>query len=500
MHKLYGDQIQFIIIYTIEAHPVGAACPYTGEEWTESASTDKAGNPLTQPATFQERVTQVTQMVQELGITVRVLIDEMDNPVWCTYGPAPNIAYLIGKDGKIIEKQGWYKPNLMEVAIKNYLESDGESASSTTPKEQPKTDKRRNTETDGRSEFEPCESEPIFTVSPLDIDKISSIVPLGNLNPPSHTFPTDHIYFHITRQQGADRPHIATLYSPGNLTITRVSASEHVNAGFTDYTIFLKPCEDVSVMFYHVSSLSEDIFGDVSSSAGWVLNSEYTTGGETYRMWGKELHIAVKTGDILGTTGGNPGQWALDLGVYDRRYRTEMIANPERWADYRYKYAVCPLDYYEKGPLLDQLVALVERDSVEGEKLPCGSVLQDIPGTAQGCWFLSETTETYPEDPHLTLVRSNIRPSLAVLSVGNSVVNLRSARYEFSPETSGLLNRDFQDIKPDGRNYGFQVNGFQGIIIIRMADAETLWLEALVEATTNPESWVFTDNKTVFVR
>jgi hypothetical protein len=62
-------------------------------------------------------------MVRELGITIPVLIDEMDNPLWCTYGPAPNIAYLIDSDGKIIGKQGWYDPQLMKVAIEEYLHS-----------------------------------------------------------------------------------------------------------------------------------------------------------------------------------------------------------------------------------------------------------------------------------------------------------------------------------------------------------------------------------------
>ena len=114
-----------------------------------------------------------------------------------------------------------------------------------------------------------CGSTLVFSVSPLDIENITGIVPLGNLNPPSHTFPTDHIYFYITRQQGADRPDITTLYSPGDLTITSVSASEHVNAGFMDYNVFLKPCEDITVMFYHASSLSEAVFGDTSPSAGW---------------------------------------------------------------------------------------------------------------------------------------------------------------------------------------------------------------------------------------
>src|SRR5262245_38095770 len=39
----------------------------------------------------------------------------------------------------------------------------------------------------------------VFTQSPVDPSAISSITPLGNLNPPGHTLPTNHIYlFHGT--------------------------------------------------------------------------------------------------------------------------------------------------------------------------------------------------------------------------------------------------------------------------------------------------------------
>jgi len=354
---------------------------------------------------------------------------------------------------------------------------------------------------DGREENRTgCGSEPIFTVSPLDTDHIMSIVPLGNVNPPSHTFPTDHIYFHITRPEGADRPDTATLYSPGDLTVTRIWANEHVNASFADYNIFLKPCEDITVMFYHASSLSEDIFGDTSSFDDWALGSEYTTGGEVYRIWSKEFRVEVKAGDVLGTAGGNRGQWALDLGVYDRRHRPTAVANPSRWSGYRCLQAVCPLDLFEEGPVLEGLRNLVQRETMEGDSTPCGSVLQDVPGTAQGCWFLSGIKETYPEDPHLALVHSNTRPSHAVLSVGNSIPNLESNTYEFLPMPSGLLNRDFKDIVPDGEIYGFQVDQFSGLIIIHMPDSETLWVEALKGATADPESWAFIGNKTIFER
>ncbi|MFC1794180.1 hypothetical protein ACFL3Q_11400 [Planctomycetota bacterium] len=77
---------------------------------------------------------------------------------------------------------------------------------------------------------------------------------------------------------------------------------------------------------------------------------------------------------------------------------------------------------------------------------------------AQGCWFLLGVGDTYPEDPHLALVRSNIHSTRTVLSVGNSIPNLDSAAYEFLPETSGMLNRDFRDITPDKQIYGFRLD------------------------------------------
>jgi hypothetical protein len=351
-----------------------------------------------------------------------------------------------------------------------------------------------------RSEIPDGKTDPVFTVSPIDIENIFRIVLLGNLNPPGHVFPTDHIYLYISNPDGDNRPDIVTLYSPGELTVSAIEACEHITAGFYDYSITLRSSEDITIVLGHVSSLSPEIFGDTSAFDRWTLMNEYSTGGETYRRWRHACTIRVMTGEILGKVGGNPHQYALDVGVYDRRHTHENIANPNRWLRTRYLHAVCPLSLYEEGPVLDRLQDLVYQDEIKGDGGASSGILQDLPGTAQGCWFLSGISETYPEDPHLALIRSNIHPAHAVLSVGNSIPNLDSAAYEFLPETSGLLNRDFKSITPDGQIYGFQTDQFAGIIIMQMPDAETLWFEALRSATTSRTSWAFTTGKTTFVR
>jgi hypothetical protein len=343
--------------------------------------------------------------------------------------------------------------------------------------------------------------ESIFSVSPIETEFISSIIPLGALSPPSHVFPTDHIYFIITRLEDADRPNSVSVYSPGDLLITSIRVTEHVKAGITDYVLFLEPpkCPNISVMFIHISSLNEDLFFDISNYHDWSFDSEYSTGDEIYRTWNKACKIDVKAGDLLGEAGGNPGQWALDLGVYDERILPNQIANIDRWRNIRYLHSVCPLNYYEDGAGRDTLFSLVQNEEKTASQTICGSVLQDIPGTAQGCWFQDGVTVTYPEDPHLALVQSNIDPSLQVLSVGNSVRGLDSKRYGFTPESSGQINRQFKDITPDGKIYGYDVEGFEGIIIMKMSDLSTLWVQALKDSV-EPENWGFSENRTIFVR
>ncbi len=292
-----------------------------------------------------------------------------------------------------------------------------------------------------------------------------------------------------------------------DLTVISIRADEYVTAGFTDYSITLKACEDITVSFGHLTSLSEDVFRDTSSYAEWDDSVENFSGGETYRINRKWIEIPVTAGQILGTVGGRSYAWSVDFGVYDQRHNPANVANPQRWENNDlYLHGVCYLRYYEEGPVLDQLVALVGREMVEGETLPCGSVIQDVPGTAQGIWFLSGSNDTHPEEQHLALVRRSTNPDQKVLSIGNSIPNIDSGIYEFVPASRGLLNRDFLDIIPDGQIYGFQVNKawendlFNGVIVVMMPNSETLWIEVFIGATTEPTSWAFTENKTVFER
>ena len=319
------------------------------------------------------------------------------------------------------------------------------------------------------------------------------------------------MYFYLARSPDASSPDITTLYSPGNLTVVRIGAEERRESGLTDYVMTLKLCEDIRLVFGHVSSLSADLFGDTSSFKDWHFVKEY--GGESgrdIRRWDKDYDVRVTAGVVLGTVGGNPGQWALDFAIFDQRHPAENVANPDRYG-VGVPIVACPLSYFEQGQVLDQLAALVNRDKVEGEALPCGSVMQDLPGTAQGNWYLFGTgnyPDTFPADPHVALVHDNVHPLLGAFSVGTSISGLKPDVYHFDPQTSGRVNLDFSRVTADGNVYCYDsLNHYWGepispahSILVQLTSEITLRIgkQDAVECGTGP--WAFQSNFAEFER
>jgi hypothetical protein len=99
-------------MYVIEPHPNSSRSPYKPgwQEWWANypTSIDPQGYPLFQPRTFKERVAQAKNMIRQREITHLVLIDEMDNPYWSSYGYMPNCAYLIDRNGIIFYRETWF--------------------------------------------------------------------------------------------------------------------------------------------------------------------------------------------------------------------------------------------------------------------------------------------------------------------------------------------------------------------------------------------------------
>jgi hypothetical protein len=121
LYSKFKDQAAFFVLYTTEAHPEGDPSPYTGEEWV-TQDNERKGVLHRQPKTMSDRKRLAAQAKSDLGITVPIVLDDMRNSAWKSYGQAPNAAYLIGKDGKVKLRQSWFKAGAFKKALVGELQ------------------------------------------------------------------------------------------------------------------------------------------------------------------------------------------------------------------------------------------------------------------------------------------------------------------------------------------------------------------------------------------
>jgi hypothetical protein len=352
------------------------------------------------------------------------------------------------------------------------------------------------------------ETNEFFTHRPVDFEDLDSITPLGNLNPSGHTFPTDHMYLNMNRG-GRDMP----VYAPGDVLVTGF----HVHQKFgddpvTDYSVNFTPCEGFEAYYIHILKLSEKLQAEFDKNFNEDDCQDQNPGGVKYKFCFMDADVKLSAGELVGTVGRDK-QSNFDLGAYDRRQDTSEVRQYTKWKDFREDIytTVCPLDYFTPD-LKKKLYSLVgygeDRRTVEPI---CGTVKQDVWGTAQGVWFLA-SAKVQPrgsEDIHAALVHDNFDPTKGVFSIGTSMEEkgLPSSTYDFEPKHKGLVNRDFDEVKSDGNTYCYVAMGGESgkhkdhTIIIKMVDESTLRMEHLSGVSScGKRIYHFTSNATEFVR
>lgn len=362
-----------------------------------------------------------------------------------------------------------------------------------------------------REESGSCtQAQTTFTAAPVDLDKLLNIAPLGNLNPSGHTFPTVHMYYFMEKTVPGDysTASVSTnVYAPIDTKIYSISVSTRtdLDPDETDYSLYFRTCKDFEFYFIHVRSLSEKLQKYVENVNDNNCD-EYSTGGRDFKNCKiDDLDIEVKSGETLGTAAGGVDASALDFGVIDYRIQPHVFANPERWEEAHRDdvfYRVCSTDYYE-GELKQTLESkLKEPDGNPRTVEPiCGTNAQDVPGTAQGIWFLSGIQDLNSEDPHIALVHDNFDPSIGAFSNGTSLekIGIPSGTYIFNPEKSGKVNADFNLIEPGNEIYCYEVNrrydspNQNFSILVQLPSEETLRLGKRSSSKCGTGPWTLND-------
>lgn len=122
----FGDRVTFVILYTREAHPVGSASPYTGDEWDPWINRI-TGARWAEPETTAGRSSQAEAADERLDLAPRVLVDPSGDPAWTLFGRAPSAAYVVAADARIVARQVWVDPPALRTILRELLApgSDG---------------------------------------------------------------------------------------------------------------------------------------------------------------------------------------------------------------------------------------------------------------------------------------------------------------------------------------------------------------------------------------
>lgn len=126
MRKLYSDyqdKAHFLLVYTLEAHPVGAINPYVDREWVSSFNY-LTSTLFEKHLDLDARQNMANFSANELDIAYPMLIDDMNDSVWKAYGRAPSAAFVIDKNGDIALQLPWVDPKPIASVLDQLLLAD----------------------------------------------------------------------------------------------------------------------------------------------------------------------------------------------------------------------------------------------------------------------------------------------------------------------------------------------------------------------------------------
>lgn len=123
LFQKHKEAANFLVIYTIEAHPQGAASPYAEGEWLpEKNRLDGIVKPPAQSLDQRKQYAREVATAQREGRPIA--IDTIDDATWKAYGARPNSAFIINPNGKVVLVQESSNPD----AIAAFLADHGSKA------------------------------------------------------------------------------------------------------------------------------------------------------------------------------------------------------------------------------------------------------------------------------------------------------------------------------------------------------------------------------------
>lgn len=346
----------------------------------------------------------------------------------------------------------------------------------------------------------------ILTAPLMDPKYISNLTPLGNINPPGHTSPVDHIYF-ATNFRGR-----IPLLAPANATITAIieTLQEDGTGKYlpTGYVVTYVVCDGLVLDFASYTELVEPLQKEISLENPdchyGIVKPGHVGGAEG--QCGYQISYTVKAGQQIGWVQAvnRGGSYDLPFEIWAANYNVpeRSDVNWSYYNDNRYAHAFCLFDLYS-GELKKSFYSKFggrittgtgnSKNSVMASRTiapVCGEVNQDIVGTLQGMWFGGpvKTGESLEfQGKGLAFLHNNIDPNQGEISVGGEITG-NAGIIMFKPNHVGLFNREPSEVRADGNIYCYGTDqggtGLSGKILVQLIDPHHLKVEHLVGTCT----------------
>lgn len=118
----YDSAIDFVMVYTIEPHPIDTVGPYDQDTVVRATPNNLRDHiEAAQPRTYGERVELSRRWTEEMEITSPVVVDNPDNEYWVHFGQAPNMVYVLQPDGTVYLKQTFFNESQLDHNLQNLL-------------------------------------------------------------------------------------------------------------------------------------------------------------------------------------------------------------------------------------------------------------------------------------------------------------------------------------------------------------------------------------------
>ncbi len=312
----------------------------------------------------------------------------------------------------------------------------------------------------------PVNGVALFTVMPTAPVPGLSLTPLGSLNPPGHTLPTDHVYLYswdLSQRAAQVQPGTRNVYMPATGNLFQKLAS---TGAVADWKLSFRATENFYFYLDHVLP-----------TIAMNLDSTYTAG------------------TLIGTT--DPGA-TLDLGAYDATVTHDGFLTPERYG-FATTHYVSPWKYFSTA-LQPAIYAQMYRSPSVSDK--DGKIDFGIAGKLVGDWFLlgmplDSSMAPYGWPRTVTFVYDFYDPSQVRIAIGGTIgtpgvwaIDSTAPRPENVTTANGMVT--YALYSP------FDVLPPMGYLLVQMTTDSQIKIELFMGAATTPAQ--FDNNYSTFIR